>query len=296
LETPVVSVVVPSYQSSGYIRSALAALTRQETALRHEIIVVDSSTDGTAGIVEREFAEVRLVRSETRLSVGAARNRGVEAARGRVVLFTDTDTIPCPTWMDQMARAILDGHAEAVCGTMRNGTPWSASGSVGFYLEFFRFVSRRRRPQPARFLVGGNCGYRRELLAGNPFEDASLSEDMIFSARLADGGARLLLLPGAAVRHQNRIGLRRVFAYQRHIGAAAFHYRSLVSAQWVRLLRKAPLAIFLAPFAVMGWIAGTLLARRCFADLARFLVLLPLCWAAGLAWALGFYRALRSRP
>jgi hypothetical protein len=55
---------------------------------------VDSSTDGTDGIVEREFPEVRLLHFRERCKVGEARNLGVQAARGDIVLFTDTDTIP----------------------------------------------------------------------------------------------------------------------------------------------------------------------------------------------------------
>ena len=93
---------------------------------------------------------------------------------------------------------------------MTNGTPWSASGSVGFYLEFFRFVGYYGRPRPARYLVGGNSGFRIDLLRQLRYSDHSLGEDMLVSSRLSRQGNRLLFLPRASVRHLNRTGVNTV--------------------------------------------------------------------------------------
>ena len=139
---PQVSVVMPCYQSSEHIRAALHALETQQTSVRFEIIVVDSSADGTESIVEREFPRVRLLHFVERRSAGAARNIGIAAAKGEAILFIDSDTIPCPTWIEQMWN-VLSNDADGVCGGMSNGTPWSLTGSSGFYLEFFPLSDAR---------------------------------------------------------------------------------------------------------------------------------------------------------
>jgi glycosyltransferase involved in cell wall biosynthesis len=269
-------------------------LEAQETSASYEIIVVDSSTDGTDQIVGNEFPAVRLLHFPDRREVGTARNIGVEAARGEVILFVDSDCVPCPTWLDQMYSAIRYGGADGVGGAMKNGTPGSITGSAGFYLEFFRFLAHHGPPRPARFLVGGNSGFRREILMGARYADHSVGEDMLFSSRLAESGKRLLFLPAASVEHLNRKGLRTVFGQQHKLGFGAFFYRSDDSSGRLRLLRTIPLLVFLMPYAVMIWIGGTILRRRRLTDLLRFIAILPLCFTANIAWACGFYGALRQ--
>jgi len=291
---PLVSVVIPSYQAARHIRSTLQALVTQKTDLPHEIIVVDSSTDETPWIVEREFPQIRLLRRPERCHVGAARNLGVEAARGGVILFIDTDAIPCPTWLDQMARSIRDDNADAVGGAMSNGTPWSVTGSAGFYLEFFRFVGSGRRHRAARHLVGGNSGFRREILSRTPYADHSVGEDMLFSARLARQGKKLVFLERASVLHMNRTGFRIVLSYQRKLGSGTYFYRSHDSPEQLHSFRAIPPLVFLLPFVVMLWIGLSLLHRRTIIDFLRFVLILPVCFVANMSWARGFYDALQE--
>jgi cellulose synthase/poly-beta-1,6-N-acetylglucosamine synthase-like glycosyltransferase len=183
--------------------------------------------------------------------------------------------------------------ADAVGGGMSNGTPWSVTGSTAFYLEFFHFLAFRGEPREARFLVGGNSGFRRSLLLAERYNDHSESEDMLFCWRLAQQGKKLVFVPNASVQHLNRTGFRNVFRYQRKLGRGAYVYRSQDTPQLVKLLKAAPPLVFLTPFAVMGWIATTILGRRRFGDFLRFICVLPACFVANFAWAFGFYRAGR---
>jgi glycosyltransferase involved in cell wall biosynthesis len=292
-KSPTVSVVVPSYQASGHIRSALQSLAAQVTDVTYEVIVVDSSTDGTHEIVEREFPQVRLLHFAKRCQVGTARNIGIEAALGEVILFSDSDTVVNPTWLDQMYHALSDGGTDGVGGSMSNGTPGNLTGSVGFYLEFFRFLEFDGDPHPTRFLVGGNSGFHRNVLKSAVYLDHSTGEDMLLSAQLAQQGRKLLFLPRAAAKHLNRTGFVEVFRYQHKLGQGAYLYRSFATPEKVRVLQALPPMAFLMPLAIMPWIAGTLLRRKRYADLLRFAALLPVCFAANMAWAAGFHQALR---
>jgi GT2 family glycosyltransferase len=294
LQVPAASVIMPSYQSAGHIRLALAGLLAQETGLAYEIIVVDSSTDGADAIVRDEFPQVRLLHFAERCYVGTARNIGVQAAHGEIILFLDTDTVPAPAWIDQMCRAIREQGADAAGGSISNGTPWSITGSVGFYLEFFRFVAYDGEPRPARFLVGGNSAFRREILTVVKYmEDSTFGEDFLLSSRLARDGRKLLFVPRASVKHLNRTGFRRVLAYQVKLGLGAFLYRSADSPAQVQFLRSLPLLTFLMPLVILPWVGYTLLRRR-LADFLRFLVVSPICLVANTGWAFGLFQALRG--
>lgn len=110
---PLVSVIVPVFNDAGRLRSCLLALAAQSYPRdRFEVIVVDNgSTDGPEAVIAL-FPFADLI-AEPGAGSYAARNRGIDAARGNVIAFTDSDCIPAPTWIEAGVAALT---AEANCG------------------------------------------------------------------------------------------------------------------------------------------------------------------------------------
>ncbi len=105
---PAVSVIVPARDAGATLGRTLACLAAQDFERGYEVIVVDAgSCDGTAAIAELAGAPVRLVRCGP-AGPSEARNRGVQAARGRLLAFTDADCFPRPGWLSAGARALVD--------------------------------------------------------------------------------------------------------------------------------------------------------------------------------------------
>ena len=292
---PVVSVVIPSYNSAQYIRQCLRAIQSQSTKLPFEVLLIDSSNDGTEQIVGREFSEIKLFHFQDRRSVGAARNIGVEKARGEVVLFVDTDCIVEPTWIEQMYGAIQEFNADGVGGSVENGTPWSITGSVGFYLEFFRFLAYNGKPNATQFFMGGNSGFKKEVFNATRYNDKSVGDDFIFGWQLTKQKKDILFLPSVSVKHKNKTGLLKVLRYQYKLGAGACSYRFSVTPKIMRPFEILPILSFLIPFGTMAWIGSTVLKRRGILELFKFVILLPFLYIANIVWAAGFYRELKNQ-
>ena len=215
------------------------------------------------------------------------------------MLFLDVDCVAEPTWIHKMSTPIHTDEADGVGGSVKNGTPRSISGSIGFHLEFFRFLANREVPYETCFLMGGNSGFSKEVLRDTPYENLSVGEDFLFSWKLAKRGKRILFLPSASVTHVNRTGLKQVLRYQYELGVGSVSYRSRVSPRIMRLFRSFPLMAFFVPLGAMVWIGGIILRRGGIFEFLRFVVLLPLMYVANNVWALGFYRqlkALESKP
>jgi hypothetical protein len=91
-QQPLVSVVIPTFNSAGTIVRAIESAVGQ-TYERLEIIVVDDcSTDETASIVEKYAPQgVRLVKLNGHLGASGARNAGIAEAKGELIAFLDSD-------------------------------------------------------------------------------------------------------------------------------------------------------------------------------------------------------------
>src|ERR1043165_8853905 len=99
---PLVSVIVPCYNSARTIRDCLRAILDQRTNVRFDVTVVDSSTDETPRIVAREFPGVRLIRLDARTFAGSTRNIGMCVTAGRFCLMIDSDCVARPDVIERM--------------------------------------------------------------------------------------------------------------------------------------------------------------------------------------------------
>jgi glycosyltransferase involved in cell wall biosynthesis len=92
-----VSVVIPTYNRSDRLEGAIRSALDQEPK-PHEIIVVDDgSTDGTDRIQLTSIDPcIRVIRHESNRGGGAARNTGIDAARGKWIAFLDADDLWLP--------------------------------------------------------------------------------------------------------------------------------------------------------------------------------------------------------
>lgn len=117
--TPVVSVVLCTWNRAALLDGALTALVSQHDAPPHEILVVDNaSPDDTAAVIQRyaeRFPHVRPI-YEARPGLSFARNAAVRDARGSVVAFTDDDVRVNPDWVAELAEAFIRWPAAACVG------------------------------------------------------------------------------------------------------------------------------------------------------------------------------------
>ena len=85
-----VSTVIPAFNRAHLIRRALESALAQQAPGDELLVIDDGSTDDTARVVGAYGDRVRYIRTENR-GAGAARNRGIQEARGDLVAFLDSD-------------------------------------------------------------------------------------------------------------------------------------------------------------------------------------------------------------
>lgn len=89
-ELPLVSVVIPAWNSERYLGRAIRSALVQTWPRLECLVVDDGSTDGTPSVIASFGDRIRSIRQENG-GASAARNAGIAAARGQYIAFLDSD-------------------------------------------------------------------------------------------------------------------------------------------------------------------------------------------------------------
>jgi GT2 family glycosyltransferase len=283
-DEPEISVLVASYNSRQTIPACLEALRRQRTSRRFEVIVIDSSDDGTGDLVAERFPEVRLIRFAERKFPGDARNAGIAAARASIVASVDADCEAREDWVEE----ILEAHREPVAvigGPVANASRASYVGCAAYLCEFSDWMPGSSRRWIAN-MPTANISYKKKLFSEHgQFIEGTYGSDTDFHWRLRDAGHRLLWLPSVVVSHHCIDHLRRYIVHEFGHGrdCARMRIASRGFPRWRRWLYA--VCFFLIPVKLYAVIVGRCLRNRTYLwDLVKTTPLV----AAGLgSWSFG---------
>ncbi|MDA3897415.1 MAG: glycosyltransferase family 2 protein, partial [Desulfobacteraceae bacterium] len=159
---PLISVVIPSYNSMHTIRQCLDSVISQSINQPYEIIVVDSSGDQTPEIVGGYRQRVRFFHLSQKTIPAIARNIGIGHATGEYIAFTDSDCIVDSSWLENIMRAHQSGY-EVVCGSVVNARSANLISIAEYFLEF-RELSEYLPKKENDFIPAGNFSIKAEIL------------------------------------------------------------------------------------------------------------------------------------
>ncbi len=195
---PVLSVVVPCYNE----RATVAELLRRvrEVPIDKEIIVVDDqSTDGSRDVVAKlatEWPELRHFIQSHNQGKGAAIRRGIEEARGDIVLIQDADLEYDPSDYPRLVQPILDGHADVVFGSRFEGYPrrvmlfWHRLGNT-----FLTFLSNATTNLDLTDMETCYKVFRREVIQSIKLNSNRFGIEPEITAKVARRGYRIFEVP-----------------------------------------------------------------------------------------------------
>lgn len=203
-QVPTVSVIVITYEDAGRVGRALASVTAQTFGDLEIVVVDDGSTDRTANVVERARALDPRIRYHRRATnsggCGAPRNDGLELARGRWVMFLDSDDELEPDAVRVLVEAataegsdIVAGRVDRVNARYMVRRPYRPEA----YDVNGTFAGVADRPELLLDFICVNKLYSRELLALNDlsFPTDVHYEDQIFTTQAWLAARRVTLIP-----------------------------------------------------------------------------------------------------
>ncbi len=114
------SIIIVSYNTKDILQECLTSLfTNTPKKYTSEVIVVDNnSKDDSIKMVQQEFPQVLLFENKENFGFSKANNIGVKKAKGRYVLFLNSDTVVYDHTIETMI-AFMDDHQDAGAATCR---------------------------------------------------------------------------------------------------------------------------------------------------------------------------------
>jgi GT2 family glycosyltransferase len=286
--SPDITIAVPAYQGKQTICACLKAIEQAAEGWNHEILVIESSRDGSSELIQRDFPGVNVIGAPCRLSAGEARNLAVHHARGRWLFFVDQDCLVPIDWIPRLLRHLETEGVGGAGGSIAVANPNNISGWCVFFLEFLNhFPNRRETSRTDNFLIGANSAWRTEILKQTAFPDQTLGEDLHLSKQVRELGHTVTYDPSVTVYHYNRSGWQEFRRYCRAMGRAAGSDQQHIGGWQIKLIKRFPLLVFAVPLAILPLIAWRLRTAPG-SYLPRFLSLFHCCLLGQLLWAQEF--------
>jgi len=229
---PLVSVVIPAYNTAGYIDRCLQSVTGQTLHDIEIIVVDDGSTDDTAACVEAH-ADARLtLLSQANGGPSSAKNRGLDRARGEFVLLLDSDDWVEPSYLWDMTSAALAEDLDIIASDAfydypgKPPLPWPSSPPSAQWTSKESVVRDVLTMRNASWMA--TRLYRRKLFEEHRLrydEEIRFSEDRVLDLKLFHYARRVGKLDRGYLHYVQRPGSLTNRRDLDFFGDVAAHYR-----------------------------------------------------------------------
>jgi GT2 family glycosyltransferase len=288
--TAPVSVVIPCWNGRRWLPGCLGSLAAQQLPPAEVVVVDNGSQDGSVAYLRDEHPDVRVLALGSNTGFAHAANRGIEAARSRLVALINTDVELESDWLQRMAAAVHDDArvAAAACKMLAlndrraiydAGDVLRRDGACVQRGRFERDDGRFDEPGEVFGACAGAALYRRDaVLAAGGFDERYFAylEDVDLALALRRAGWRCRYVPAVALHagegSSSHLPGAHHFYVQRNtllLVAKAFPLRWLPliayrQASWLReATRERRLAVHIrASFAALAMLPKILRERR----------------------------------
>ncbi len=278
------SVVIASHNAAAVIEDCLLALQADAAGREVEIIVADSSTDGTAAAIRERFPGVTVLHFAEPLAIPYLRGAGIAASRGEVVALLDPYCIVCRGWVGEVVRVHAQRPEPAVGGAVAPDSEgeqclmrWAT-----YFSEYAGFVPPLREG-PSAELTGNNIAYKRRAVEQSETLARTGFWKTFANWQLRATGQALWTAPSLVVTLRKPIPFPEFLHSRYHHGRCFAAMRvagGRRSARWLRALT----AFLLPPVALWRQTRSVWPKRR---YRTKFMMTMPLLFLFHVSWAWG---------
>lgn len=211
--------IVVAGRNAPEMLECLDALYPQGQAAHAELIVADSSDNGTDETVRSRFPNICLLHFSDPLTLSELRTKAIAVARGRVIAILDAFSIVNENWVSEVLRAHRERPNLAIGGAVELYDPAKQDLSTwAVYINEYGMFMLPREAGEVEILPGSNISYKREALfeLGRPKHEVFWKT--FVNKELEAAGHPLWLEPTIVVRLKKPIPIGDFFRTRYHHG------------------------------------------------------------------------------
>ena len=202
-DLPRASIIVPVYNAATTLEECIASLLALDYPrdLLELIFVDNASTDATPDVLRRYDGTLRIL-FEARRGPAAARNKGLQHARGEVIAFTDSDCVVDKAWLNKIV-APLEHKTIGIAGGKILAKP--PASEIERFGERIHDHSKAIEEYKPPYVITMNWSSRLSVLREAGLFDEFLlrAEDVDLSYRIFQRGYKIVYQPEAVIYHAN---------------------------------------------------------------------------------------------
>ena len=163
---PLISVIIPTYNRLSLLMQTLESVFQQTFKNIEVIVIDDGSSDDTVDTINKNFKKrVRLLCLPHSGLPAVARNAGIEAAKGELIAFCDSDDI----WIENKIEIQLQGLADRKCNFSCSNALVLGSSELYLHETEFRYTNLNEELVWNNFVINSSVLLHRDLFGGNRF-------------------------------------------------------------------------------------------------------------------------------
>lgn len=246
---PSVSVIVPIYNVEKYLNACVDSILQQSFTDFELILVDDESPDGCGRICDsyaRQDKRVKVIHKKNS-GVSAARNAGIEAAKGKTIAFVDSDDIVEPDMLELLYRLLTENDADFSCCSILNcyaNHEFPQCDTDETYVidnkEAYRMLLE------GKLITGSPCAklFKRELFDHVRFVVGKIYEDAIFFSDIIVNVKKVAVSTKPKYRYMHREGsytttfrekeFDAIEAYEKNLDVIKEHFPALTEQGYFR--------------------------------------------------------------
>ncbi len=246
------SIVIPTYNRPERLKICLDSLIHlnYERENFEVIIVDDGSHNSLDNIIEpyRNQLNLTLIRQEN-TGPASARNKGVNAAKGQYLAFTDDDCTPHENWLSALENAFFKTPNALIGGKTINAlldNPYSTASQllIDYLYDYYNTNFAQ-----ATFFTSNNFAVSRELFNQVGQFDVTFiltaGEDREFCDRWLHQDHKMIYIPEVTIYHAHQLTLKTFYLQHFNYGCGAFCFHQIRTQRTNEHIKVEPLKFYL---------------------------------------------------
>lgn len=235
-----VSIIIISWKMKDLLKVCLDSIYKVTSGITFELIVVDNySQDGTSEMIENNYRDIQLIKNDSNRGVAAARNQGINTAKGKYILNLDADMELNENSIDLMFRYMEQNPSVGLIGCKLvdslNKLQYSCKRFPNLFALVFRRLEHHKFIQNSTtlkkhimkdwdhssirevdYVIGACQFFRRELVNKVGLYDEKIfygPEDMDYCLRLWKENYKVVYYPFTSIfHHEQRITKKKLLS------------------------------------------------------------------------------------